>query len=113
MTKEPTDRDITKAALYDCLRPEIRKMAHQMEQKFRLHDVDRGDPFKCDDFPFMRERIRGETKEMYDAIEQKKSPSEVWKEAADRCNLITMEAVAYEKIWGRDVNARRRTKKRD
>ena len=111
MTKEMDASDIMKAALYDSIRPEIRRMAHQMEQKFRLHDRDRGDPFKCDDYEFMRERLEVEGRELGQAILSEKSPSEVWKEAADCCNFITMIAVDYERKWGRDVNARRRPKK--
>jgi hypothetical protein len=93
------DMNKVKRALFELLRPEIRRMAMQMETKFRMHDEERGDPFLCDDMVFLRGRIKDETKEMYDAIEQMKPPSEVWREAADRCNIITMEAVAYEKMW--------------
>jgi hypothetical protein len=95
------DFDVGKAkeTLFNLIRPEVRKMAMQMEMKFRMHDEERGDPFLCDDFLFMKQRVKDETKEMYDAVEQMKPPSEVWREAADRCNIITMEAVAYEKRW--------------
>ena len=96
------DFDVGKAkqVLFNLIRPEIKKMAMQMEMKFRMHDKERGDPFRCTDFLFLRRRVKEETKEMYDAIEQVKPPSEIWREAADRCNLITMEAaVAYENWW--------------
>jgi len=105
MTPEPTDKDIQQSALFECLRPEIRKMAFQMEEKFRLHDKERGDPFLCDDQEFMEHRLDEEEIEMEKAMgrcgnpDEKKPPSVIWKEAADRCNFILMMAVNYEREW--------------
>lgn len=107
--KEPNDRDIASAALYECLRPQIRRMAHQMEQKFAIHDPARGDPFKHCDTNFLNTRLEDELDEFHRAMgwtngypriySYNKSSSEVWREAADVCNIITMLAVNYERTW--------------
>ena len=122
MTPEPTDKDIQQSALFECLRPKICKMAFQMEEKFRLHDKERGDPFQCDDQNFMDRRMLEEATEFYEAMglplpyfdhhglitrilfgadktPARKTPSEVWGEAGDWCNIITMIAVNYEREW--------------
>jgi hypothetical protein len=123
---EPTDKDITKAALYDSIRPEIRRMVHRMEQKFRLHDQERGDPFRCDDQYFMDRRMLEESTEFYEAMglalpyfdhnklitrvlfaagktPKRKRPFEVWDEAGDWCNIITMMAVNYERDYWKEL----------
>lgn len=103
-----SDRDIEKAALYDCLRPEIRKMAHAMENKFRLYDRDRGNPFQPLSFEFLSYRFDHEWDEFMKALGDTYRmdecvdgalPSEVWKEAADCCNFILMMAVNYQRRW--------------
>jgi len=86
-----------RAALYDSIRPEIRKLAHQMEIKFRLHDDDRGDPFDCTDNKFLKRRLKDENGEFYNAIDVRSQPSKVWKEGADCCNFRLMRIIAYEK----------------
>lgn len=109
---EINDKDITNSALYECLCPQIRKMAHQMEQKFRLYDGERGDPFVPSTFEFLDFRFTHEWDEFISALWQTfcldagigdgKKPSEVWKEAADCCNFITMIAVNYERQWNEE-----------
>ena len=107
---EPTDKDISQSALYECLRPEIRKMAHQMEQKFRLHDKERGNPFQPLTFEFLDGRFDHEWNEFMLALgdafrmdcdepSDGSKPSDVWKEAADCCNFILMMCVNYERDW--------------
>lgn len=112
MMMQPTDKDISNSALYECLRPQIRKMAHQMEQKFRLHDEERGDPFNPSTFEFLSSRFDHEWDEFMKAMGDifrldsgtigGMKPSDVWKEAADCCNFITMMAVNYERQWYED-----------
>ena len=122
MTLELTDKDILQSELFECLRPELRKMVFQMEEKFGLHDKERGDPFRCDDQNFMDRRMLEEATEFYEAMglplpyldhhglitrilfgvdktPVKKTPFEVWGEAGDWCNIITMIAVNYEREW--------------
>jgi hypothetical protein len=91
--------DIEKAALYDLVRPEVRKMSMQMEEKFRLHDKERGNPFVCNDIDFIDGRIADEIDEFQDAISDDAHPSKIWKEGADICNFILMRCVLYEKDW--------------
>jgi NTP pyrophosphatase (non-canonical NTP hydrolase) len=91
--------DIEKAALYDIVRPEVRKMSMRMEEKFRLNDKERGNPFACDDEQFMLERLADEKDEFHDAIDNGDHYSKVWNEAADVCNFITMLCVNYEREW--------------
>ena len=85
--------------MYRQIRPEIRKLAMLQEQKFALHDLERGNPFHCDDQIFISCRLREETREMRKAMQNNERPSIIWKEAADRCNFILMQAVAYEYQW--------------
>ena len=117
MTPEPTDKDIQQSALFECLRPEIRKMAFQMEEKFRLHDKERGNPFRPLDFDFINNRLLDELDELYTSmgyatdlyvsvgymVDERKPPSAIWKEAADCCNFILMTAVNYEREWRKGV----------
>jgi hypothetical protein len=102
--------DTDKAALFDCLRPEVRRMANRMEQKFRLHDTTRGNPFQPLSFEFLDERYTAEWDELMlalgdafrmdcDAPIDGKKPSDVWNEAADCCNFILMMCVNYERQW--------------
>ena len=104
---EPEDKDITNSALYECLRPQVRKMAHTMERKFRLHDKERGDPFRPCSFEFLNARFEEEWIEFMDSLGDEfkfddgcdgKKPSEVWDEAGDCCNIITMIAANYERV---------------
>ena len=88
-----------KAALYDSIRPEIRKLAHQMEIKFRIHDNDRGNPFDCKDDVFMQERHLGELHELDEEIKDCAQPSKVWGEGADTCNFILMRIINHERQW--------------
>ena len=88
--------------IYRQIRPEIRKLAMLQEQKFALHDLDRGNPFHCDDQIFIARRLRGETREMRKAMQNNERPPIIWKEAADRCNFILMQAVAYGYQWKLD-----------
>ncbi len=95
------DIDVEKAkdVIFRQIRPEIRKMAMMQEQKFRLYDEERGNPFLCTDQEFMKNRLHDETREMKRAMDNNENPHTVWKEAADRCNFILMQAVAYEYEW--------------
>jgi hypothetical protein len=93
------NEDEMKDILFRQIRPEIRKMAFQMEHNFAMHDRDRGNPFLCTDYYLIRERLQQETREMHKAMKTCRSPSDVWSEAADRCNFILMEAAAYEYNW--------------
>lgn len=99
--------DIEKAALYDLVRPEVRKMSMQMEEKFRLYDKERGNPFACDDESFITERMNEEMDELQLAIDDGAHPSKVWKESADVCNFILMQAVLYDKNWFGDHRGRK------
>ena len=99
-----------KAALYDVIRPEIRKLAHQMEIKFRLHDKERGNPFDCDDQDFMEMRLEEEECEFSKAIgrnplyiDKKRGgvdpPSKIWSEGADCCNFRLMMIIDAIRDW--------------
>lgn len=88
-----------KAALYDTIRPEIRKLAHQMEIKFRIHDKDRGNPFDCEDDKFMISRLSEEMEEFENEINNGHQPSKVWREGSDCCNFFLMRIINYEKAW--------------
>jgi hypothetical protein len=100
--------DIEKAALYDVVRPEVRKMSMQMEEKYRLHDHDRGNPFNCDDEQFMQDRLSDELDEFQGAIDDMDNPpSKIWKEGADVCNFILMLCVNYEREWQKEHRGRR------
>lgn len=99
--------DIEKAALYELVRPEVRKMSMQMEEKFRLYDKERGNPFNCDDEPFMQGRLSGESDEFQGAMDDQAHPAKVWKEAADTCNFILMLCVNYEREWFADRKGRK------
>jgi hypothetical protein len=88
-----------KAALYDLLRPEIRKLAHNMEMKFRMYDKERGNPFDCTDNAFLNQRLKDENAEFYNAIDVRSQPSKVWKEGSDCCNFRLMRIINYEKEW--------------
>ena len=117
MTPKPTDKDILQSELFECLRSEIRKMAFQMEEKFRLHDKERGDPFRFLELDFINNRLVEELDELYTsmgyatdlyvsmgcAVDARKPPSAIWKEAADCCNFILMVAVNYEREWRKGV----------
>jgi hypothetical protein len=99
--------DIEKAALYDIVRPEVRKMSMRMEEKFRLNDKERGNPFTCDDEDFMQGRLSEESDEFQAAIDDQAHYSKVWNEGADICNFITMLCVNYEREWLADNKGRR------
>lgn len=113
---EPTDKDIASAALYECLRPQIRRMAHHMEQKFALHDKERGNPFTPADMVWLQSRFQDEFTEFLvatglfkpDYFIEKRNPLEVWKEAADVCNIMTMLAVNYERIWDEEHSKKKK-----
>jgi len=91
--------DIEKAALYDIVRPEVRKMSMRMEEKFRLNDKERGNPFACDDEQFMQDRLGEEADEFQGAMDDQAHYSKVWNEGADVCNFILMLCVNYEREW--------------
>lgn len=88
-----------KAALYDSIRPEIRKLAHQMEIKFRIHDMERGNPFDCVDNTFLNNRLNEESAEFYNVITFRYRPSKLWAEGADCCNFRLMRIINYEREW--------------
>jgi hypothetical protein len=88
-----------KAALYDLIRPEIRKLAHNMEMKFRMYDKERGNPFDCTDNAFLYKRLNEENSEFYNTIMVYSQPSKVWKEGADCCNFRLMRIINYEREW--------------
>jgi hypothetical protein len=104
---EDYDKDTAYVVLYKRLRPQIRKIAQNMEEKFRLNDEDRGDPFRPTSFDFLLKRLGNEWVEFMLAMgkgsEPRRPPSEVWKEAADICNFITMMAENYEREWVKGV----------
>jgi len=97
-----------KAALYDTIRPEIRKLAHQMEIKFRLYDNERGNPFDCGDEEFMIARSIDEDKEFQAAINTGYQPSKVWAEGADCCNFRLMRIINYEREWREKAKLKKR-----
>ena len=99
MSLDGFDVEKAKNVIFNQIRPEIRKMAILQEQKFGLYDKERGNPFLCTDQNFLRIRVNEETREMKKAMDDKKTPITIWKEAADRCNFILMQAVAYEYEW--------------
>ena len=115
MVTEMNDNTMNKEVFYEHLRPEVRKLAMQMENKFRLHDKDRGNPFNCDDQDFMEDRLVDEEIEMLRAMgrldKPRRPPSVVWAEAADRCNFILMMAVNYEREWLKGVPKSAETQK--
>lgn len=86
-----------KVALYDTIRPEIRKLAHQMEMKFRLHDNERGNPFDCNDQKFMEDRLQEEEWEFQLALNNRDPPSKLWSEGADCCNFRLMMIINAER----------------
>ena len=97
-----------KVVFYDFVRPEIRKLAMQMEQKFRLHDEERGNPFDLkmsydDLLYFVDGRLEEEEDELYTAMgllgNPCRPPSVVFLETADVCNFHLIRAIAYEKEW--------------
>jgi hypothetical protein len=101
---ETVTTDKVKDCIYKLMRPEIRKLAMLQEQKFLLHDKKRGNPFDCENLQFMKDRLHEETNEMYRAMKTGQTPNTVWKEAADRCNFILMQAVNYEREYGEKKN---------
>lgn len=101
-----------KEVFFDFIRPEIRKLAMQMEQKFRLHDEERGNPFDIrmsydELIDFTSERLECEEDELYTAMgligNPRKPPSVVFSETADVCNFHLIRAIAYEKEWLKGV----------
>jgi hypothetical protein len=109
---EPTSERILKAALYDDLRYEIRRIAHRMEKQFRKHDADRGDPFQEQTFEFLSERFdekwdefmtdigsnfRLDCNDMYPT--DGRTPAEVFLKGSDCCNFILMICEKYEKDY--------------
>lgn len=96
LVKDSTD--LTEVELYETLRPEIRLIAHQMERKFQLH-ADRGDPFQPYSWRFLLHREEEEGIKFLQAINENKIPSEVLEAAADKMNIILMQAIKYQKEW--------------
>jgi hypothetical protein len=110
--RQITDPDKA-AAFYDFIRPEIRRMAIQMEKKFRLHDRERGDPFRIDApydqlMEFFDMRIAEEIIELDTAMgllgHPRKPPSVVFGEIADITNFYLMKGVAFDKEWRKGIN---------
>lgn len=101
--KEKTDitedsTALVEIELYELLRPEIRLIAHQMERKFQLH-VDRGDPFQPYSWRFLLHREEEEGIKFLKAMNENRIPSEVLEAAADKMNIILMQAIKYGKEW--------------
>jgi len=96
LTKDSTA--LAEIELYELLRPEIRLVAHQMERKFQIH-ADRGNPFQEYSWKFLMHREEEEGIKFLKAIKDNKIPSEVLEAAADKMNIILMQAIKYGKEW--------------
>lgn len=83
--------------LFNQIRPEIRRFSHQMEQKFQIHDKERGSPFQPSSKFFLYQRLAEEMTEFFIAIDENRPPSEVVKEGADVSNIILMICENYKR----------------
>lgn len=79
------------------LRPEVLRMAQEMEKRLREHDDDRGRTgWKQCDVAYLVARLREETEELINALIDKAGAPSVLAEAADIGNLAMMVADTYE-----------------
>jgi len=94
-----------KQILFDQIRPQVRRFAHMMEQKFRLHDEERGNPYKNASLDFLLTRLREEHRELLRCVHENKSLSEWERESADVGNCLSMivewKRNSYKKGWGK------------
>ena len=94
-----------KECLWSLIRPQVRRFAHIMETKFRLHDKERGDPYQNCSLEFLKARFEGEVKEFLECIDENKNLQNWEFEAADVGNtasmLVEWKRNSYKKGWGK------------
>ena len=88
---DPPEPDVAQAILFTKeIRPQIRRFAHMMEMKFRMHDAERGNPYGNSSKAFLIERLLDEMNEFMKCIEEDKPLSEWEREAGDVGNFLSM-----------------------
>jgi len=92
-----TKNDKTKAALYDMLRPDIRRVAYQMEADLTTSD-DITKYEKCTD-GFIAELEMKARWEFEGVMKKRVSPAMVWKAAAKIMCFILLRAASYERDY--------------
>jgi DNA-directed RNA polymerase subunit RPC12/RpoP len=93
------------AKLVQKLRPEVLRLAEEMEGRLRAHDHDRGDSWKHTGLAWLNTRMLEERVELYDLTHEVQDfryaplPSLVWRVAADLANFAMMIADRYGILW--------------
>lgn len=96
-TDEETPIEEVLGTLFNLIRPEVRRFAHQMELKFRANDHERGAPFQPSSKFFLYQRLAEEMTEFFIAIDENRPYSEVVREGADVSNILLMICENYKR----------------
>ena len=87
------------------LRPEVAKLAEEMEIRLRAHDRSYGERWKQLGLAFLNMKMIEARVELYELTHDVANfgrapvPAHIWHEAADLANYAMMVAARYEILW--------------